>query len=87
LLGEESTLPTNVCLFVSAHVQNADKTQYFKIQVGAGGEVYICTVFMCRRVYCGASKTRNLSLSVEEIHQSVGVKNVPNIFRNKSALL
>ncbi len=31
LLGEESTLPTNVCLFVSAHVQNADKIQYFYV--------------------------------------------------------
>ncbi len=43
---------------------------------------YIIYVF-----YCGASKTINLSLKVEEIHQSFGVKNEPNIFRNKSDVL
>jgi hypothetical protein len=37
--------------------------------------------------YCGASKTRNLSLLVEKIHQSIGVKNTPDVFRNKSVVL
>jgi len=42
---------------------------------------------MCRSVFFGASKARNPSLYVEEIHQSFLVKNAPKFFRNKSVVL
>ncbi len=45
--------------------------------------IYLCVVVF----YCGASKTRNLSLQVEEIHQSFCVINAPKIFRDKSVVL
>ncbi len=45
-------------------------------------------LFICRSVlFCGASKTINLPLQMEKIHQTFRVKNAPNIFRNKSVVL
>jgi hypothetical protein len=39
---------------------------------------YLCVAVF----YCGARKSRNLSLYVEEIQQRFGVKNAPNVIRN-----
>ncbi len=56
------------------------------IYMSCGGVVWIYYLFVVL-FYCRASKTINLSLSVEEIHQTFSVKNAQNIIGIKSAVL
>jgi hypothetical protein len=44
--------------------------------------IYLLVVFCC-----GASKTLNPSLSVDEIHQTLRAKKAPDTFRNRSVVL